>query len=65
MADFIFYDRDWQVTSLHPQLLDGLDQGFSEQTGIFESYISNRLPKVSSEQIARALSETQHWQQCS
>lgn len=64
LADFIFYDRDWQVTSLHPQLLDGLDQGFSEQTGIFESYINNHLPKVSSEQIVRALSEIQHRQQC-
>ncbi|WP_416671532.1 hypothetical protein [Egbenema bharatensis] len=38
------------------------DEDFSEQTGIFEDYISNRLPKVSSEQIARALSEIQHWQ---
>jgi hypothetical protein len=27
LAAFIFYDRDWQVTSLHPQLLDGLDKG--------------------------------------
>ena len=62
LADFIFYDRDWQVTSLHPQLLDGLDKGFSEQTGIFEDYVSNRLPKVSSEQVATALSEIQHWQ---
>ena len=63
LADLIFYDRDWQVTSLHPQLLDGLDKGFSEQTGIFEDYISNRLPKVSSEQAATAISEIQHWQQ--
>jgi hypothetical protein len=39
LADLIFYDRDWQMTSLHPQLLDGLEKDFSEQTGIFEDYI--------------------------
>jgi hypothetical protein len=61
LADLIFYDRDWQMTALRPQLLDGLEKDFSEQTGIYEEYITNRLPKVSSEQVATVLLEIQHW----
>jgi hypothetical protein len=51
------------MTSLHPQLLDGLDKRLGEQTGLSEDYITNRLPKVSSEQVVTALSEIQHWKQ--
>ena len=61
LADRIFYDRDWQVTAQHPQLLDGLEEDFSQQTGISENYITNRLPKVSTEQVAAALSAIQAW----
>ena len=61
LADRIFYDRDWLVTVQHPQLLDGLEEDFSQQTGISENYITNRLPKVSTEQVAAALSAIQAW----
>jgi len=55
LADRIFFDRDWQVTSLHPQLLNGLTENFSEQTGIEEYYFVNRLPEVTSQEAETAL----------
>jgi hypothetical protein len=61
LASRIFYDRDWQITSFHPQLLDGLSESFSEQTGIDEEYVTNRLPKVTTEQTVMALSALDSW----
>lgn len=61
LADFIFYDRDWQVTSLRPQLLDGLEEDFSQKTGILDDYITNRLPTVTEEQAVQSMTRIQNW----
>ena len=55
LADRIFWDRDWQVTYNHPQLLDGIEEEFANQTGISEDYVQNRLPKVTAAEVELAL----------
>jgi hypothetical protein len=49
LADRIFWDRDWQVTSIAPQLLDGIEAEFSQLTGLDEKYVTNRLPSGTDE----------------
>lgn len=62
LADRIFWDRDWQVTYNHPQLLDGIEEEFANQTGISEDYVLNRLPKVTQAEANAALQKILHWQ---
>jgi hypothetical protein len=61
LADRIFWDRDWQVSSISPQLLDGIEEEFSQLTGLDEDYITNRLPSVTEEEVAIALSKIRTW----
>jgi hypothetical protein len=44
LTDRIFWDRHWQVSSIAPQLLDGIEEEFSQLTGLDEAYMTNRLP---------------------
>ncbi|NER38218.1 MAG: hypothetical protein F6J93_30395 [Oscillatoria sp. SIO1A7] len=60
LADRIFWDRDWQIVSYHPQLLDGGNE-ITKMMGIDDDYLSNRLPKVSDEEAAKALAEIHAW----
>ena len=62
LADRIFWDRDWQVTYNHPQLLDGIEEEFANQTGISEDYVQNRLPKVTQAVADAALQKIVDWQ---
>lgn len=62
LIDRIFWDRDWQLTFSHPQLLDGLEEEFSQQTGILEDYMSNRLPKVTPEEAESARLAIAKWE---
>ncbi|MGV0028092.1 hypothetical protein [Phormidesmis priestleyi] len=61
LADRIFWDRDWQVSSIAPQLLDGIEPEFSQITGLDEDYVTNRLPSVTKEEAAIALIEIRNW----
>jgi hypothetical protein len=61
LASRIFFDRDWYITSYHPQLLDGMTEEFSEITDVASSYITNRLPIVTPEQVQAALVEIRNW----
>jgi hypothetical protein len=61
MADLVFWDRDWQMSSLKPELLDGIPEFLSQETGLEESYLINRLPKVTDEQAEIALAAIRHW----
>lgn len=54
LADRIFWDRDWQVTSIAPQLLDGIEEEFSQITGLNEEYVTNQLPSVTEEDLPLA-----------
>lgn len=62
LADRIFWDRDWHMVSLQPQLLDGMDKNISYNMGIDEDYFSNRLPKVTDEQAEALLEEIMFWE---
>jgi hypothetical protein len=61
LADRIFWDRDWQVTYAHPQLLDGIEDEFAEKTGITDEYIQNRLPSVTQAEADLALQTIFEW----
>lgn len=61
LADRIFWERDWQVGSIAPQLLDGIEDDFSQLTGLDEKYVMNRLPSVTKEEAEIALSEIRNW----
>jgi hypothetical protein len=58
----IFEDYDWQLTSITPQILDGLDESLGEQFGIAPDYITNRLPEVSDAEATAACQIIQSWQ---
>jgi hypothetical protein len=62
MADLIFWDRDWQMSSLKPELLDGIPEFLSQETGLEESYLINRLPKVTAKQAEIALAAIRRWE---
>ncbi|MBE9009390.1 hypothetical protein IQ250_04140 [Pseudanabaenaceae cyanobacterium LEGE 13415] len=61
LANRIFWDRDWQVSSIAPQLLDGIEEDFSQLTGLDEDYMTNGLPKVTEGEASTALSEIRTW----
>ncbi|MER3435855.1 MAG: hypothetical protein C4288_21360 [Leptolyngbya sp. ERB_1_1] len=68
LADRIFWDRDWQVSSIAPQLLDGIEEEFSQLTGLDEAYMTNRLPSSTDhtalplvERSLLALAEIRAW----
>jgi hypothetical protein len=68
LADRIFWDRDWQVSSIAPQLLDGIEEEFSQLTGLDEAYMTNRLPSSTddaalplAERSLLALAEIRAW----
>jgi len=61
LADRIFWDRDWQVTYAHPQLLDGIEDEFAEKTGITDKYIQNRLPSVTQAEADSACQAIFDW----
>ncbi|MBE9013329.1 hypothetical protein IQ250_24335 [Pseudanabaenaceae cyanobacterium LEGE 13415] len=68
LADRIFWDRDWQVSSIAPQLLDGIEEEFSQLTGLDETYMTNRLPSSTddaalplTERSLLALAEIRAW----
>lgn len=47
-------DEDWKVTSLNPQLVDGVT-AIEINMGIYDDYITNQLPKVSNKDYEKAL----------
>lgn len=62
MADRIFWDRDWHMSSLKPELLDSIPEFLSQATGLEESYLINRLPNVTAEQAETALAAIRRWE---
>jgi hypothetical protein len=46
LASRIFFDRDWYITSYHPQILDGMTEEFSEITDVASSYLTIHLSEV-------------------
>lgn len=61
LADMIFWDRDWVITTIHPQILDGIEPHVSESIRLSSSYVTNRLPKISREQALEALEAIKNW----
>jgi hypothetical protein len=61
MMELIFWDRDWMVSSLAPQLLDGIEESFSDLTDVTEEYLINRLPKVTPDEAEAALAAIYNW----
>jgi hypothetical protein len=62
LESWIFEDHDWQLTSITPQILDGLEESLGEQFGIAPDYITNRLPQVSDAEAKAACQIIQSWQ---
>jgi hypothetical protein len=60
LADRIFWDRDWEISSYLPQVLDGIEESLSEAVGL-DDYFTNRLPQVTSARAAVALAEIHNW----
>lgn len=60
LADRIFWDRDWTLTSNHPEVLDGMEEALSRPLGL-DDYFTNRLPQISPEQATIALTAIQNW----
>jgi hypothetical protein len=61
MMERIFWDRDWMVSSLAPQLLDGIEEEFSNLTDVTEEYLINRLPNVTPYEVEAALAAIYNW----
>ena len=57
----IFWDRDWQITTSNPQLLDGIEPTLGEAVGLTDAYVTNRLPKFDLNQANRLLAEIRQW----
>lgn len=60
LVDRILWDRDWTLTSNHPEVLDGMEAEISEPLGL-DDYFTNRLPAVSTEQAEEALGQIKNW----
>ena len=60
LVDRIFWDRDWALTSNHPEVLDGIEEELSQSLEL-DDYFTNRLPRVTPEQAAAAFAEIQNW----
>jgi hypothetical protein len=56
LVDRIFWDRDWALTTNHPEVLDGMEADLSQPLGL-DDYFTNRLPRVTPEQAEAAISE--------
>jgi hypothetical protein len=65
LADRIFWDRDWEMTSIRPQILDGIDPRVGEPIGLTDDYVTNRLPKISQAQSLEALEAIRNWSKSS
>ncbi|MBD1847467.1 hypothetical protein H6F89_29520 [Cyanobacteria bacterium FACHB-63] len=63
LLERVFWDRDWQMSSIQPQLLDGVDEQLSAVTGLDDEYMTNRLPQVREEEALAALKAIRHWTQ--
>jgi len=61
LVDRIFWDRDWALTSNHPEVLDGMEEELSQPLGLCD-YFTNRLPQVTPEQAEIAIAEIRSWQ---
>ncbi|NJL40160.1 MAG: hypothetical protein HC840_07550 [Leptolyngbyaceae cyanobacterium RM2_2_4] len=61
LANRIFWDRDWQMTTIRPQILDGIDPNVGTPVGLTDDYITNRLPKVSPKQVEELLAAIKNW----
>lgn len=61
LVDRIFWDRDWALTSKHPEVLYGMEEELSQPLGL-DDYFTNRLPRVTPEQASVASAEIQNWQ---
>lgn len=57
LADRIFWDRDWQVSTIASELLDGVEAEFIQVTGLDEKYLVNRLPSGAGKQVELPLTE--------
>jgi hypothetical protein len=55
LANRIFWDRDWQVTSCSPEVLDGVQPEIEAQMGFGDNYFSTKLPKANRSQIVEAI----------
>jgi hypothetical protein len=62
LEEGLFEDHDWQLTSITPQILDGLEESLGERFGIAPDYITNRLPQVSDAEAKAACQIIQSWQ---
>ncbi|BAS59541.1 hypothetical protein NIES2135_09300 [Leptolyngbya boryana NIES-2135] len=60
LVDRIFWDRDWALTSNHPEVLDGIEEELSKPLGL-DNYFTNRLPQVTLEQEEVAINEIRNW----
>ena len=62
LEEGFFEDHDWQLTSITPQILDGLGESLGERFGIAPDYITNRLPQVSDAEAKAACQIIRSWQ---
>jgi hypothetical protein len=60
LVDRIFWDHDWALTSSHPEVMDGMEEELSQTLGL-DDYFTNRLPRVTPEQVAAAIAEIKNW----
>lgn len=60
LVDRIFWDRDWALTSNHPEVLDGIEEELIKPLGL-DNYFTNRLPQVTLEQAEVAINEIRNW----
>jgi len=61
LLERVFWDCDWQISSIEPQLLDGVDEQLTAMTGLEDEYMTNRLPQVSDEEAISALEAIRQW----
>ncbi|HIK09295.1 MAG TPA: hypothetical protein IGS52_03335 [Oscillatoriaceae cyanobacterium M33_DOE_052] len=60
LANLIFEDRDWEMVSDTPAWLDGGDE-ISQVMGVSDSYLTNRLPKVTKKAALAARKAINSW----
>lgn len=60
LANHIFEDRDWEMVSDTPAWLDGGDE-ISQMMGVSDSYLTNRLPKVTKKAALTARKAINSW----
>ena len=57
----IFWNRNWAMTSNHPEVPDGMEEELSQPLGL-DDYFTNRLPCVTPDQAEIAIAEIRSWQ---